>query len=312
LKWTIKKNENSEKLKIKQFNLRNLKLGDSIMILKKEYAEIFVPDNKPIDEALSRTTHMSIAAHQDDIEIMSYHGISQCFGRDDSYFFGVVVTNGSGSPRDNLYASYTDEEMQKIRKNEQKKAAQIGEYGALAMLDYKSAEVKNASNNDIVDDLIQLIIKAKPNIVYTHNLADKHDTHVSVGIRTINALRQIPDEFLPEKLYGCEVWRSLDWLLDSEKVCFDVSAYPNIASSIIGIFDSQISGGKRYDLATLGRWHANATYARAHNTDKSDKLSYGMDLTPLIKDKSIDISNFILGYLSRFNDDVLSKISRFI
>lgn len=282
------------------------------MILKKECAEVFVPDNKPIDEALNRITHMSVGAHQDDIEIMSYHGILQCFGKDDNYFMGVVVTNGAGSPRDNLYASHTDEEMQKIRKNEQKKAAYIGEYGAVAMLNYTSSEVKDGTNQDVVNDLAQLMIKARPKVVYTHNIADKHDTHVSVAIRTINALRMIPTEMQPEKVYGCEVWRGLDWIPDDEKIYFDISAHPNIAASLIGIYDSQISGGKRYDLATEGRWYANATYARTHRTDSLDKLSYGMDLTPLIKDNNMDINKFVQGYIDRFRDEVISTISRFL
>ena len=34
-------------------------------------AEIFVPDGTPMPDALARTTHICIAAHQDDIEIMA-------------------------------------------------------------------------------------------------------------------------------------------------------------------------------------------------------------------------------------------------
>ena len=34
-------------------------------------AEIYVPDNEPVESALSRTTHLCFAAHQDDIEIMA-------------------------------------------------------------------------------------------------------------------------------------------------------------------------------------------------------------------------------------------------
>jgi hypothetical protein len=52
---------------------------------------------------------------------------------------------------------------------------------------------------------------------------------------------------------GCEVWRDLDWLLDSDKVALDSSAKPELAAALLKVFDSQISGGKRYDLATLGR-----------------------------------------------------------
>ena len=78
------------------------------MQLHNSGAEVYVPDSTAVDAALARTTHLAVAAHQDDIEIMAYHGILECFGKSDKGFAGVTVTNGSGSPRDGLYANYTD------------------------------------------------------------------------------------------------------------------------------------------------------------------------------------------------------------
>lgn len=186
------------------------------MELKNKGAEIFVPDGKSVEEAIKRTTSMAVSAHQDDIEIMAYDGVLNCFGKDDQWFSAVVVTNGAGSPRDDLYASYTDEQMQKVRKLEQKKAAFVGEYGSAVLLDYPSSAVKDGSNPDVVNELKELILEAKPEVVYTHNLADKHETHVATALRLIKAIREIPAELRPKKLYGCEVWRNLDWINDDE------------------------------------------------------------------------------------------------
>ena len=86
------------------------------MQFNKPNATLFIPDGKPYQEAISRTTVMGIGAHQDDLEIMSYQGILECFGREDAWYFGVVVTNGAGSPRNGLYEAYTDEDMQRIRR----------------------------------------------------------------------------------------------------------------------------------------------------------------------------------------------------
>mgnify|MGYP000559490089 CR=1 FL=1 len=280
------------------------------MKLNKQSAEIFIPDGKPAEEAIARTTHMGIAAHQDDLEIMSYDGIVKCFGQEDHWYFGVVVTNGAGSPRDDLYANYTDEEMQKVRRLEQKKAAYVGEYGAMALLDYSSSEVKDKNNRETVEELKSLISLAGPEVVYTHNLADKHDTHLGVAAKVIKAIRELPEERRPKKLYGCEVWRGLDWVMDDEKVMFNVSAHPNISAALVGVFDSQICGGKRYDLATEGRRLANATYAASHGTDQASALSYAMDLTPLIHDIHADIGEYISGYIERFKNDVIQKISK--
>lgn len=281
------------------------------MQLHNKSSEIYVPYGEAVDQALAKTTHMAISAHQDDIEIMAYHGILECFGKSDKHFTGVVTTNGSGSPRDGLYADYTDEDMMKVRRVEQKKAAVVGEYCAQAFLDYKSSEVKDPANANVVDDLKKLISAAKPNVIYTHNLADKHDTHVSVALRTITALRELPAEARPEKLLGCEVWRDLDWLPDSDKVVLDVAGHENVAASLLGIFDSQVAGGKRYDLATMGRRRANATYFESHGVDVSTGLTFAMDLTPLIEDVSLDPILYVQSFIKRFDDEVKQRISKF-
>lgn len=282
------------------------------MKLNKKTAEFFIPDQKPLDEAIKRTTHMAIAAHQDDIEIMAYDGILKCFGNEENWFFGVVVTDGSGSARDGIYKDYTNEEMMKTRKVEQRKAAYIGEYGALAMLDYPSKEIKDPTHQDAVHEIAQLLLAAKPEILYTHNLADKHDTHIGVATKVIKAIRKLDPKDRPKAVYGCEVWRDLDWMVDEEKVELNVSGHPNIAAALVEVFDSQIIGGKRYDLATTGRRGSNATYATSHKVDKATAISYAMDLTPLILDDSLDLVTYITGYISRFKDDVEMRIKKII
>jgi LmbE family N-acetylglucosaminyl deacetylase len=224
-------------------------------------AEMYVPDSLPVEQALARTTHMCIAAHQDDIEIMAAGPILDCFQQKDLWFTGVVVTDGRGSPRDDLYKDYTDEEMRLVRFKEQKKAAVVGEYAAQVLLDIPSKIIKDASKPEPAADIAALLKAAKPKFVYTHNLADKHDTHVAVARRVITAIRSLPEGERPEKLYGCEVWRDLDWMLDEDKVAFDLTKHESLQAALLGVFDSQICGGKRYDLASMGRRRANATYS---------------------------------------------------
>lgn len=281
------------------------------MDLHVESADIYIPSGEPMIHAIVNTTHMGVSAHQDDIEIMAYHGILDCFGNREKRFMGIVVTNGSGSPRDGLYADYTDEDMMKIRRLEQRKAAHLGDYCAQAFLDYKSSEVKDPSNADLLDDLSRLISAAKPTVIYTHNLADKHDTHVAVALRLITVLRSLPPAARPQTVYGCEVWRDLDWLKDDDKVVLNVEGHDNLAAALLGVFDSQVAGGKRYDLATLGRRRAHATYHESHGTDSSSALTFAMDLTPLINDESIDPSDYAADLIQHFADDVKQRISKF-
>jgi len=271
-------------------------------------ADVFVPDGAELQGALARTTHLCIAAHQDDIEIMAYHGIAECFGRRDRWFTGVVVTNGAGSARSGIYGDYTDDEMQKVRLVEQRKAAYVGEYACQVQLGFGSAQVKNPRETAVVDDLVRLLRATRPEIVYLHNLADKHDTHVAVALRAILALRAVRAEVRPKKVYGCEVWRDLDWLPDPDKHALPVSARSNLAAALVGVFDSQVTGGKRYDLATAGRRLAHATYYASHSTDEESALTFAMDLTPLIDDPNLPVGNYILGFVDRFRADVERRL----
>jgi len=273
-------------------------------------SETYVPDHLPVEQALARTTHLCISAHQDDIEIMAAQPILECFQRNDKWFTGAVVTDGRGSPRDGLYKDYTDEEMRLVRFKEQRKAAIVGEYAAQVMLDYPSKVVKDASRKEPVDDLIALLSSTSPDFVYTHNLADKHDTHVSVALRVISAIRHLPLEKRPKKLFGCEVWRALDWMADSDKSPMNVSEHENLQAALLGVFDSQIAGGKRYDLASMGRRRANATYFETHDVDLTSGLSYCMDMTPLIVEEKLDPFLFVHEIIQHFAQDVNERILR--
>ncbi len=278
------------------------------MKLNKPNAELFIPDGTPAQQALSRTTAMAIAAHQDDIEFMAYDGIVKCFGRSDEWFTGVVLTDGKGSSRSDAYAVYSDDQFARIRNSEQKKAAFVGEYAAQFMLNYSSAELRDAKSTEIIDELRDIIMQTRPAVIYTHNLADRHQTHLAAAVKVILAIRGLQKEYRPKKLYGCEGWRDLDWLCDEAKVVFNVSAHENIAASLNGVFDSQIHGGKRYDLAIMGRRRVNATFANAYQIDNMSLASYAMDLTGLIEDDSLDIKQYALNYVKAFEKQVSESI----
>jgi hypothetical protein len=90
----------------------------------------------------------------------------------------------------------------------------------------------------------------------------------------------------------------------------DISGHDNLAAALNGVFDSQIAGGKRYDLAVLGRRRANATFFESHATDKATALAFGMDLTPLVVDESRDIVEYVCGFVDEFKADVKQRLSK--
>lgn len=280
------------------------------MKLNRPGAEIWVPDGQLPAEALSRTTHMGIGAHQDDLEILAQRGILDCFDRRDRWFTAVIVTDGAGSSRSGPYAGYTDDQMRAVRKLEQKKAGMVGEYSAVVLLDYTSGDVKTPKAPAIVSDLAAILSVARPEVVYTHNLADKHDTHVGTALRVIEACRTLPAAQRPSRVLGGEVWRDLDWMCDPDKVALDVQDRESLTAALLGVFDSQITGGKRYDLATAGRQRAHATYHEAHRLDATVALTFAMDLTPLLQSDTLDPLAYAKGYIERFAAEVTDRVRR--
>jgi LmbE family N-acetylglucosaminyl deacetylase len=273
-------------------------------------ADIFIPDGIPFAAAAARTTHLGVGAHQDDLEFMAYHGIFECFGSTEKFFGGVTCTDGRGSARQGPFAQFSDDEMREVRREEQRAAASMGEYGLMIQLDVPTAELKTAADNPLTPDLLALFALMRPQVVYTHNPADKHETHLHVFTAVVDALRALPGDRRPQSLLGCEVWRGLDWMNDDEKVALDVSGRPELAASLNETFASQIAGGKRYDYATEGRRRANATYFTAHRVDQATHLSLAMDLTPLIQDDRLDVMEFTLGHIDRFRSNVETNLHR--
>lgn len=274
-------------------------------------ADCFVPDCATVAAALARTTHLCIAAHQDDIEIMAYHGIAECYDSADRWFSGVVVTDGSGSPRAGKFANFSDEEMKAVRRAEQRAAAEIGKFSLVMQLAHPSTMVKSAKSADVRADLTAILSATSAHTVYLHNPADKHDTHIAVLLRSLEALRARPKAERPKQVYGCEVWRDLDWLIDTDKQVLDTSFNPSLAAKLVAVFESQIAGGKRYDLATAGRRLANATFYTSHATDRATALTWAVDLTPLVQDDTLSIDEFILGHIDRLRSDVAARIKKF-
>ena len=273
-------------------------------------ARLFIPDGKPEAEALARVTHLGIGAHQDDLEFMAFDGILACYHSEQDWFGGVTCTDGSGSARTGAYASYTDTRMIEVRHHEQEMAAEVGRYGAMIQLDYPSRIVKDPRDTTLRDELLAIHQATRPRVVYTHNPADKHETHIAVVVPVLQAIRLLPREQRPGKVHGCEVWRGLDWMPDAEKIAHNLSGHENLAAALNGIFDSQIAGGKRYDIATLGRRRANATFFDSHATDQAEMIAFAMDLTPLAHDDSLDITEYVTGFIDRFRADVTDKLQK--
>lgn len=285
------------------------------MKLSRPDSDIFLPEisaGLTPEAALARTTHLCVIAHQDDIEINAYPAVAVCYGRTDKFFTGVVMTNGAGSARTGKYGHVTDAQMQEIRKEEQRTAARLGKYNLQLQLSHASGDVKKSGHAGVAADLAAIFGGCRPSVVYLHQPADKHDTHVGCFLRCIEAIRALPRDRRPARVLGVEGWRDLDWLADNDKVPMDASANPELAEKLVAVFDSQIAGGKRYDLAAMGRRLANATFFASHSTDKTNAISLAMDLTPLVQDDTLSVADFTLRHIENLRADVAGRLAKMI
>jgi LmbE family N-acetylglucosaminyl deacetylase len=279
------------------------------MKLHNSAAQIFVPDGRPITAALKRITHLGIGAHPDDLEFMAFQGICAGYAGQGKWFGGVTCTDGAGSPRAGAYQAYTNPQMRLARRREQNVAAAVGHYGVMIQLDYPGSAT-HCPAAELRGDLKNILAATQPEVVYTHNLADKHDVHVAVAVTALQAMRELPRQRRPKRVIGCEVWRNLDWLPDAARAVMNVSGHDHLAAALNGAFDSQIAGGKRYDLATLGRRAANATFSEPHATDGATQLMLGMDLTPLVTDETKDIVEYVCTLVEQMKAEVRDQLNR--
>ncbi len=277
------------------------------MTYSQSEAHTFVPDGTAPESALERTTHLAVGAHPDDLEFMGWGPILECFENESLWFTGVIASDGRASPRAGQYANHSDEAMVKVRLKEQRHAAITGEYSAVIHLMHSErAEVMGGSPRPLVEDFKAILRATQPQHIMTHNLADSHPHHLVVAMALIAALREL--DYKPETFLGGEVWRGLDWLTHQDKVTSDVSSHQNLTAALMGVFDSQITGGKRYDLATAGRKRANATYHHATTTDQTTAMEFAMDLMPMLDDPSLSAVDFVGGLIAAFQREVQQRL----
>lgn len=70
------------------------------------------------------------------------------------------------------------------------------------------------------------------------------------------------------------------------------------------IADSFAIVGDVISVEPYGEGHINRTYLITTDKMRYTGLNYAMDLTPLIKEQSIDIAEYVAGYIQRFYDSV--------
>ena len=267
---------------------------------KTTHTETFIPASGA--KALQAVTHLGIGAHCDDLEIMAFHGIEKCFKNKDLLFGGVTVTDGRRSPRGADTQNLAVDEYIELRREEQ--AASKGKYGFQVFFNLESKELADLSQT-LIDDFVQIFTEVRPDTVYTHNPFDKHTTHVNVCWHVIEALKKLPSEIRPRYIYGCEVWRSLDWLPDPFKICLGFPS-SDLERELLAVYKSQVLPGKDYVEGTLGRRKANATFLETTELEKAEHVTFAVDLSPLVLENNR--KSYFEKILKQFNEELMQGV----
>jgi LmbE family N-acetylglucosaminyl deacetylase len=279
------------------------------MQLSQRSASVFCPDGRPPGAALRSARQLGIVAHADDLEISAIKGILDCFDAAEPGFCGVVACDGAGAPKRGDLLDLAEHDYQALRQREQEHAATLGRYAAVVTLAHPSANVRGRDES-LGRDLDAILGTMTPEVVYTHNPVDSHDTHVAVMLEVIAALRRCPASRRPRRIIGCEVWRDLDWLPAGRRVALDVGARLELQEQLLSAYGSQIDGGKRYDLAVLARRRAHATFNQADRADETTGLVFGVDLSSLVEPNAPEVADFVAELLDDFRRDVEARLAR--
>lgn len=280
------------------------------MDFRNKTADLYVPDGKPIQDALTRTSHLGICSAQDELEVAALHGVIECFGNAKQWFAGVVCTDGAESARTSPYVECSDRQMAVIRMNEQKEASRIGQYGLLAQLNYPSGVIRDPKHTALSEDLADILTATRPKIVYTHNPLARNDTHISIFVSVVEALRRVHPGRRPEKLYCCETWRGLEWVPETDRVVLDVSERTHLGDALLGLYDTQLADGLRFDQIFRARREANAGLLLSHRYPNAKQVIYAIDMSRLMSEDSINTLDFVVDLIDRFSDDIRERLGR--
>ncbi len=264
------------------------------------------PQGLDLPKALSRSQVIAVGAHPDDLEFMCLSAIERARqGTEEEGFFGLIVSNGLGSPRGDGLQDYSDEQFTELRRQEQREAAKLSGFCGVLQLNYPSSKVKDSSDDQLRTEL-KLIWMASPvRSVFTHSPFDRHATHRATCMHVLSTLKTLPKTRRPRLVIGCEVWRSLDWVPEKYKRFLPVKSTEPQMRSLFSIYQSQISGAKNYVDAVIGRKRCNATFREAHSRDAYEFCEVGIDLTSIVSGKTS-----LQGYAEKVLSDFRTEIRR--
>tara|TARA_B100000749_G_scaffold280897_1_gene280800 strand:+ start:77475 stop:78140 length:666 start_codon:yes stop_codon:yes gene_type:complete len=165
---------------------------------------------------------LAIGAHPDDVEI-GCGGTLAKYVKEGHSVSALVVTSGNAGSN-----SMGKSELAEIRQNEASSAAQVIGLSSIEFLELEDGLTAFTKNDKI--EVINVIRKLKPQIIFTHSSSDHFPDHKLVYELSMGAIRiaagpwyqeAVGDPHKVEAIYGYEVWHPLnDWQLSVDVTPF--------------------------------------------------------------------------------------------
>ena len=271
------------------------------MRLLSPHADLFIPSAEPLEQACARTKVLGVAAHPDDLELMALPAILAGHADPAQGFAGLVVCDGA------MPGSGPDEGVA-LRRMEQRAAATVGHYSVMVQLGHASPAVQTGQAQGLGEDLVEVLKSLRPHILYSHNPADRHPSHLAVLLALRQALKQLDPSERPQRWLGSEVWGGLDWQALGDQVALPLEGDRELAARLLEAHGSQLNRGKAYLSAALGRRRANATFSASHSPDAAEEVVLAMDLSPLLLDDQLSLQAFLSHRVERFRAEAVARL----
>ncbi len=188
----------------------------------------------PTSNKKGRQVAMGFAVEAGELEAISCAQISDILCDGNRSFVGVITRTPHDVKPCGAYEDYSEDDMISIRLHEAIKAANIGSYQALYLLN--DGELEEV-NEELVNDYAELLTTYKPDIIYTYSPLDVSHEHIVSLKALLEALSRV-EGYNPEHIYAVN-YDGEGGLLDKEDLVYlDIDSRYDVIESMISIYVS--------------------------------------------------------------------------
>lgn len=183
---------------------------------------------------------LGFAVEAGDLEVIASSHISDVICDGHRSFVGVITRTPHDVEAVGAYSGFDADEMVTVRLHEAQKAANIGSYQALYLLNY--GELAEPSP-ELVADYRDLLVTYRSDIVFTYSPLDRNREHLVSLKALLQAVNSLEAEQRPAHIYAVNTGGDLGQLLAEELVDLDYDARLPLIESMLSVYVSLAEAG---------------------------------------------------------------------